>query len=78
MPKLPPSSPDDVVRVVKRIGFAFDRQKGSHAVYIRSTDGLRIVIPMHRRELKTGTLRGLVSDMKISVERYIELLAGRG
>jgi hypothetical protein len=33
---------------------------------------------MHRKELKTGTLRGLVSDMKISVERYIELLAGRG
>jgi predicted RNA binding protein YcfA (HicA-like mRNA interferase family) len=78
MPKLPPSSPDDVVRVAKRIGFAFDRQKGSHAVYIRAADGSRIVIPMHRKELKTGTLRGLVSDMKVSVERYIELLAGRG
>jgi predicted RNA binding protein YcfA (HicA-like mRNA interferase family) len=78
MPRLPPSSPDDVIRVAKRLGFSFDRQKGSHAVYIRSADGLRIVIPMHRKELKTGTLRSLVSDMKISVERYIELLAGKG
>jgi predicted RNA binding protein YcfA (HicA-like mRNA interferase family) len=78
MPKLPPSSPEDVVRVARRLGFSFDRQKGSHAVYVRATDDLRIVIPMHRKELKTGTLRGLVSDMRISVERYIELLAGRG
>jgi predicted RNA binding protein YcfA (HicA-like mRNA interferase family) len=77
MPKLPPSSPDDVVRVAKRIGFAFDRQKGSHAVYIRVADGLRIVVPMHRKQLKTGTLRSLVSDMKISVEHYMELLAGK-
>jgi predicted RNA binding protein YcfA (HicA-like mRNA interferase family) len=76
MPKLPPSSPEDVVRVARRLGFSFDRQKGSHAVYIRVTDGLRIVIPMHRKELKTGTLRGIVVDMGISVERYVELLSG--
>lgn len=56
MPKLPPSDPDDVIRVAKRLGFSFDRQKGSHAVYIRAADGLRIVIPMHRKELKKQTV----------------------
>jgi len=56
------------------LGFAFDRQKGSHAVYLRSTDGRRVVIPMHNRDLKPGTLHGLVRDLGISVEQLVELL----
>jgi predicted RNA binding protein YcfA (HicA-like mRNA interferase family) len=78
MPKLPPCRPEDVVRVATRMGFSLDRQKGSHAVYLRDLDRRRIVVPMHRGDLRTGTLRGLISDMGITVDRFLEVLSGRG
>ena len=37
----------ELVRAATRLGFVLDRQKGSHAVYVRGTD--RAVIPMHAR-----------------------------
>lgn len=78
MPKLPPCRAEDVIRVATRIGFALDRQRGSHAVYLRDLDRRRIVVPMHRGDLKTGMLRGLTSDMGITVDRFLEILSGRG
>jgi predicted RNA binding protein YcfA (HicA-like mRNA interferase family) len=73
MPKLPPTRPDDLVRIATKLGFVWDRQKGSHAVYLRQKDGRRVVIPMHKGDLKTGTLRGIVADMGISVEEFLRI-----
>jgi predicted RNA binding protein YcfA (HicA-like mRNA interferase family) len=72
MSKLPAVRPAARARIAQRLGFVLDRQKGSHAVYYRASDGRRIVIPMHNRDLKPGTLHGLLEDMEISRE---ELLA---
>jgi len=47
-PKLPVVKARDVIQVAERIGFVYDRQKGSHAVYYRSEDRARIVIPVHQ------------------------------
>jgi predicted RNA binding protein YcfA (HicA-like mRNA interferase family) len=48
MSKLPSVSAREVIRVAEQVGFAFDRQKGSHAVYLRVSDRRRLVIPVHR------------------------------
>ncbi len=74
MPGLPSIRPEEVVRVARRLGFIRDRQRGSHAVFLRQSDRRRVVIPMHRRDLKRGTLRSLVSDLGISVEEFLDLL----
>ncbi|MEE9295647.1 MAG: type II toxin-antitoxin system HicA family toxin [Phycisphaerae bacterium] len=75
MSKLPALAARDVVRIAEKLGFEFDRQKGSHAVYVRMSDKRRIVIPMHKgRDLKTGTLRGLIDDMDLSVDEFIAML----
>jgi len=75
MGRLPVLTARDVIRIVKRLGFEFDRQKGSHAVYIRMSDKRRLVIPVHKgRDLKPGTLRGLIDDMGLSVEEFVALL----
>jgi predicted RNA binding protein YcfA (HicA-like mRNA interferase family) len=53
------------------IGFTFDRQRGSHAVYYRSADGRRIVIPVHGgKDLKMGSLRGVIADMRLSIDEF--------
>ena len=71
MPKIPSIRAREVVRVAESIGFVLDRQRGSHAVYYRASDKRRIVIPMHgTKDLKPGTLRGLILDMGMTVDEF--------
>ncbi len=75
MSKLPVLTAREVIRIAERLGFEFDRQKGSHAVYLRVSDKRRIVVPVHKgRDLKPGTLRGLIDDMGLSVEELVAML----
>lgn len=73
--KLPSLKAKDLVRVAERAGFVFRRQKGSHAVYFRKEDGARVVIPMHSgRDIKMKTLSGILDDMKLSKQDFLDLL----
>lgn len=73
--KLPAVRARELVRVAVRLGFAFDRQRGSHAVYRRVADGARLVIPIHKgRTIKQGTLRGIIKDMGIEPSEFITRL----
>lgn len=75
MSKLPVAPARDVVRVAEKLGFVFDRQKVSHAVYLRASDHRRVVIPVHKgKDLKPGTLRGIIEDLGISVEEFSGML----
>lgn len=75
MSKLPSVPAREVIRVAEKLGFAFDRQRGSHAVYLRVADHRRLVIPVHKgRDLKPGTLRGLIDDMGLTVEEFTAML----
>jgi predicted RNA binding protein YcfA (HicA-like mRNA interferase family) len=75
--KLPAITAKELVRVAERLGFAFRRQSGSHAIYVRASDQARVVIPMHGGDLKRKTLRSIVNDLKISVEEFTEMLCVR-
>lgn len=71
MPKLPRVSGAEVVRALGRLGFAVVRQRGSHIVLRRGPSGC--VVPNHR-ELKTGTLSGVLKQAGVSVEDFINAL----
>lgn len=73
-PKQPAATAKDLVRVAEGLGFVFRRQRGSHAIYVRQSDQARVVIPMHKGELKRKTLRAIIQDLKISVEEFAKLL----
>ncbi len=75
MPKPPSIRAREVVRVAESVGFIFDRQRGSHAVYYRASDKRRVVIPMHgSKDLKPRTLRGIIHDMDMTVEAFTNKL----
>jgi len=77
MTRLPAVTARQLVAVAEKLGFIFDRQKGSHAVYVRTNEHGRttIVVPIHKgRTLKRGTLRGLVDDMGLSTNELLDLL----
>jgi len=71
MPKLPLVSGTEVVRALERLGFVVTRQRGSHIMMRRDSSGC--VVPNHR-ELKIGTLAGILRQAGISPEEFIEAL----
>jgi predicted RNA binding protein YcfA (HicA-like mRNA interferase family) len=54
-----------VCRALKRLGFEFVRQTGSHRHYVKGT--LHPCVPMHR-EIKPKTLQSILKQAEISVE----------
>jgi predicted RNA binding protein YcfA (HicA-like mRNA interferase family) len=71
MPKLPVVSGDETIRVLVRLGFVEMRQRGSHVVLRRGTDGC--VVPKHR-ELNLGTLTGILKQANVSTDDFVRLL----
>ncbi|HEY1439065.1 MAG TPA: type II toxin-antitoxin system HicA family toxin [Casimicrobiaceae bacterium] len=71
MPSLPRVSGAQTIRALEKLGFVVTRQRGSHTVLRRGASGC--VVPNHR-ELKTGTLAGVLKQAGISAEQFIEAL----
>ena len=61
-------------RPLRRAGFDVDRQKGSHVVLVHREKALRLVVPVHNRDLKRGLLAGLLHRAGISIEEFFRLL----
>ncbi|WP_220433209.1 type II toxin-antitoxin system HicA family toxin [Cognatiluteimonas lumbrici] len=61
----------DAVRALERLGFVVVRQKGSHVMLRRASDFC--VVPLHR-ELKTGTLSGVLKQAGVDVDDIIAVL----
>jgi predicted RNA binding protein YcfA (HicA-like mRNA interferase family) len=71
MTKLPPDlSGKELVKILSKIGFAFQRQQGSHMVLRRESPFARVG-PNHRN-LRVGTL-SILNEAGITVEQLIEL-----
>ena len=74
MSNFPTVKAKDFIRVIERLGFTLDRQKGSHAVY-KDSEGRRVVVPIHSgKDLKPGTLKGMIQDIDLDKKTFFELL----
>jgi predicted RNA binding protein YcfA (HicA-like mRNA interferase family) len=69
MPKLPVISGREARRTFEKLGWVFDRQRGSHMILTKSGVAANLSIPDHR-ELDRGLLRGLIRDAGISVDDF--------
>ena len=68
MPKLRQFTARQIIAVLRRHGFAIDRQSGSHAVLIHA-DGRRVTVPVHSgRTLGVGLLRSIMNDAGLTRE----------
>lgn len=75
MPKLPRISSREAIRTLERLGFEQVRQTGSHVVMNKETQQGKIgcVVPLHR-ELKVGTLNGILKQAQVTPEEFIDSL----
>jgi len=71
-PNLRKVSGQEVIRALERLGFQQVRQRGSHVIMKKDTPTGKIgcTVP-HHRELKIGTLRGILKQAKIEPEDFI-------
>lgn len=64
MPKLPQVSGEQLVNLLKSLGYGFDRQKGSHATYKKTAKVGKhtITVPLHK-EITKGTLNDILGKI---------------
>ena len=72
MPKLPVVSGLEAVRALERLGFVQIRQRGSHIIMRKQAQGC--VVPNHR-EIKLGTLSGVLKQAGVSSEEFMQALS---
>jgi predicted RNA binding protein YcfA (HicA-like mRNA interferase family) len=64
-----------VIAALGRGGFYVHHVKGSHHVLRNpSKPRARVVVPVHRRELPAGTLRGIIKQAGLTVDEFLDLL----
>lgn len=70
-PSLPRISGNEAIRGLENLGSARIRQKGSHVILRRGSAGC--VVPLHR-ELKIGTLSGILKQAGVTAEEFLSVL----
>lgn len=74
MPPMPSVPAERVVRALEKAGFKVVRVAGSHRI-MRHPDGRGTTVPIHAgRDLAKGTLRGILTDIGITIEELRRLL----
>lgn len=70
--RLPSLKPAELIRVLERNGFWRVPKRKKHRIY---TDGTHIVpVPYHNRDLKRGTLRGIIQQAGWTIEEFVDKL----
>ena len=75
MPRLPRVTALKLIRVLKKCGFVEHPERGTSHLVFSHSDGRRTVVARHGgRDIKKGTLAGILRDIKISQESFRKLL----
>jgi predicted RNA binding protein YcfA (HicA-like mRNA interferase family) len=71
--RLPVVSGAQLISVLERLGWEAVRQRGSHVRLRHQDRATSLVVPLHR-ELKRGTLNGILRDASVSRDELREQL----
>lgn len=65
MSNIPSLTPKDIVRILMQKGFILDRTRGSHQIWLHPSSRKRAVVPMHNKDIPTGTLYSILKQAGI-------------
>lgn len=71
--RLPVVSGDELISALSKLGWVVVRQRGSHVRLRHPERVVPLVVPLHR-ELKRGTLAGILRDAGVDADRLRRLL----
>lgn len=69
--KYPVLPPKDIIDVLKKFGFEFVNQKGSHMKY---SNGSKVVIIPNHDEIAKGTLKSILNMAGIDLKDFTDML----
>ena len=72
MSKTPALTPKELIKLLEQKGFVFDRAKGSHQIYFHKEKKLRVVVPMHNKDLPAGTLHAILKQADIDKNELLK------
>jgi predicted RNA binding protein YcfA (HicA-like mRNA interferase family) len=71
VPPVPPLKPQEVVAIVKRLGFREVRQRGSHKQF-RHADGRGTTVPFHPgRDVSPTLVRRIAKDINVDIAEFM-------
>lgn len=73
MTKVPPMKYRDVVKKLRRFGFAFRRATGGTHEIWWNEDKMKTCVVPHHREVKPGTIRSIVRQADVKLEEFLEM-----
>ena len=74
--RLRPLPSRKVIKVLEKVGFQRERQKGSQVI-LKHPDGRVTVVPVHKGEdIGKGLLRKIIKDARLSREEFLKLAQG--
>lgn len=64
---------NEIERVLFKLGYYLDRQKGSHRVYCKSGVARHVTVPQNR-EIPRGTCKSIARQMGMELKDLMELV----
>lgn len=62
----------EVVQRLGKFGFVYDRAAaGSHEIWRNPTDGRKVAIPHHSKDMAEGTLRAILREAQVNVDDFL-------
>ena len=58
-------SPQHLIKLLETHGFLLKRSKGSHHIFYNSILNITVVVPMHNKDIKKGTLLAILKQAGI-------------
>jgi predicted RNA binding protein YcfA (HicA-like mRNA interferase family) len=74
MTRLPTVRPQQLVEALQKVGFEIDHQTGSHVVLRRASDGTRVVVPWHNRDLGRGLTLRIIKSAGLTRDEFEQLV----
>lgn len=72
--KLPLLSSQELIKILKKMGFEEIRQKGSHK-YFKHSDGRATVVPVHSNvDIGRGLLKKILNEIDIDREEFMKYI----
>jgi predicted RNA binding protein YcfA (HicA-like mRNA interferase family) len=72
--RLPAIKPKQLIRALERAGWEVDRVRGSHYIMAHPDRDQMVPIAHHNRDIKAGTLSGILASAGISRDELRRLL----
>lgn len=70
MPKLPVLTPAELIKILLKNGFEIDRINGSHHVLINKSSKIRLVVPVHKKDLPKETLYEIIKQSGLKTDIF--------